>query len=161
MTVDAPTSSRDPHPPAEAHGAGFWIGFVIGGAVVAYGVRGVLTAPAGIRPAALARWVIGADLLHDFLLVPVAIVVGALVLRITPAILRAPVRFGLVASGVVALIGWAPWRRYGATLVPDNHTVQPLDYTTAILTALAVIWGLAVIWALVSTFRRARSRVSD
>ena len=40
--------------------------------------------------------------------------------------------------------------------VPDNATVQPLDYTTAILTVWAIVWGLVAIWiAIRAAVRRA------
>jgi hypothetical protein len=155
-TVDPSPAADGADASPDRHGAGFWIGFVIGGAIVAYGIRGVLTAPGGLRLADLARWVIGADLVHDFVLVPVAIGIGAVAVRLSPAALRPPLRFGLVASGVVVLLGWAPWRGYGAALVPDNPTVQPLDYTSAILTVLAVIWLGAAGWALARARSRAR-----
>jgi len=154
-------SGRGPTPPptdaSDDHGATFWIGVLIGGAILAYGIRGVVTAPDGLRTADLARWVIGADLAHDLVLLPVAIGLGALALRVTPRPIRAPVRFGLVATGVVALVGWAPWRGYGAAIVPDNRTVQPLDYTSAILTVLAVVWGIVLVWALGAVVRRGAS----
>ena len=106
----------------ERPGAIFWIGLAIGGAVMAFGVRGVIMDSRATHPTELARWVIGADLLHDFLLAPLVIAGGWIAVRVVPRAWRVPVQAGLVASGVVALVGWAAWRGYGHATVPDNAT---------------------------------------
>jgi len=137
-------------------GAIFWIGLVIGGAVMAFGVRGVIMDSRATHPTELARWVIGADVLHDFLFAPLVVASAWIVVRVVPRAWRVPVQAGLAASGVVALVGWAAWRGYGHATVPDNATVQPLDYTTAILTVWAIVWGLVAIWiAIRAAVRRA------
>ena len=94
----------------------------------------------------VARWVIGADLIHDFILAPVVIGIGWGVNRLVSLRWRPPIQAGLFATGVTLLIAWPGWRGYGRHLVPDNTSVQPLDYTTAILTVLAVIWITVAIW---------------
>jgi hypothetical protein len=38
---------------------------------------------------------------------------------------------------------------------PDNHSVQPLNYATAVLTVVAVVWLLCGAWFLVD-LRRSR-----
>lgn len=37
-------------------------------------------------------------------------------------------------------------RGYGRDRVPDNLSVQPLDYTAAVLTVLAVVWAVVAVW---------------
>ena len=148
----SPPAARE-LPDTPHHGPVFWCALAIGGGIMAFGVRGVLEQSQATQPAALARWVIGADLVHDLLLAPVAILIGWAVLRVTPRRWRAPVRFGLVTTGITALVGWAPLRGYGRAVVPDNPTVQPLDYTTALLTVFALIWGGVAVWILVRTWR--------
>ena len=140
----------------ERPGAVFWIGLAIGGAVMAFGVRGALMDSRATHPTELVRWVIGADLVHDLLFAPLVIAGGWLVVRVVPRWWRVPVQAGLVASGVAALVGWAAWRGYGRATVPDNLTVQPLDYTTAILTVWAIVWSVVAIWiAIRAAVRRA------
>jgi hypothetical protein len=151
--VSDPTSTEEERP-----GATFWLALVIGGAVMAFGVRGVLMNHRATNPTELVRWVIGADLLHDFLFAPVVIALGWLVVRVVPRSWRVPVQAGLVASGVAALVGWSAWRGYGRATVPDNTTVQPLDYTTAILTVWAIVWGLVAIWTAIAAVGRHRAR---
>ncbi len=134
-----------PTPPTERAGVTFWIAFVIGAGVMAYGIRGLVT-DLEDSSVEVAKWVIGADLLHDLVLAPIAVAVGWTINRIVPSRWRAPLQAGLAATGVTLLLGWPGWRGYGRHLVPDNPSVQPLDYTTAILTVLAVIWTAALIW---------------
>ncbi len=139
------TEADAPAAPAERAGASFWIAFAIGGAVMAFGIRGAVMNLKDSAPD-VAKWVIGADLVHDLILAPIAVAVGWTINRIVPARWRAPVQAGLMATGVTLLLGWPGWRGYGRHLVPDNPSVQPLDYTTAILTVLAIIWGAVVVW---------------
>ena len=63
-------------------------------------------------------------------------------------------RAGLFASFVVVLVGWAPLRGYGRDQVPDNPTVGPLDYASAIATVLVVVWLLVAAWIAASWLRR-------
>jgi hypothetical protein len=70
---------------------------------------------------------------------------------------RRPVRAGLFATFVVVLVGWAPLRGYGRDRVPDNPTVDPLDYATAIPTVLTVVWLFTLGWIAVAV-RRGRVR---
>jgi len=142
---------------AEHRGPTFWIALVIGVGVMTYGVWGVFANSRATDPAALARWVIGADLVHDFVLAPIAIGIGWLAGRVAPRAWRGPLQTGLFATGVVLIVGWAPWRGYGRSIVPDNPSVQPLDYSTAIATVLAVIW-VGVALAIVVGHRAARAR---
>ena len=64
-----------------------------------------------------------------------------------PAACSAPVRAGLFASIVVILVGWAALRGYGRDQVPDNPTVDPLNYGTAVLTVLLTVWAAVALWA--------------
>jgi hypothetical protein len=140
----------------ERPGATFWVGLLIGGALMGFGVRGALMDSRATHPTELARWVIGADLLHDLLFAPIVIALGWIVVRLVPRSWRVPVQAGLVASGVAALVGWAAWRGYGHATAPGNATVQPLDYTTAILTVWAITWALVAAWIVIRAVGRRR-----
>ena len=139
--MTAPTETDRDRP-----GVAFWVGLVIGGAVMAFGIRGVFMNSRATDPIVLAEWVIGADLVHDLLVAPIAIAVGWAVSRMVPLVAKVPVQLGLVATGVVLVVGWAPLRGYGRATVPDNPSVQPLDYTSATLTVLAVVWIAVAAW---------------
>lgn len=138
------------------HGPSFWIATVVGGAIMVYGVHGLVAQAGTDSASAVGRWIVGADVLHDALLAPVAIAIGWLAGRLVPGPARVPLQAALLATGVVLLVAWAPLRGYGRAVVPDNPSVQPLDYTSAVATVLALVWGIASVWVGLR-IRRARS----
>ena len=140
----------------EGHGPGFWVGLVIGGAVMTFGVVGLLDNANAVNPFAFATWFVGADLAHDLLLAPLVCLVGALLVRAVRMPWRVPVQGGLVASAIVLAVAWAPLRGYGRTAVPDNPTVLPLDYSTAVLTVLAAVWAAVATWLALTAWARRR-----
>jgi hypothetical protein len=125
-----------------------------------FGVRGVLMHAEGTEPLQFTKWFIGADLLHDFVLAPLVCLAAAAVARVLPARVRAPVGSGLIASAFVLAVGWAPLRGYGRATVPDNPTVQPLNYATGVATVLAVVWAVVGVWLVVS-WTQGRRRVTS
>ncbi|MBK5287235.1 MAG: hypothetical protein JJE46_02090 [Acidimicrobiia bacterium] len=138
-------------------GPGFWIGLIVGGAVMAFGVRGVFMDSRGTRPVALAGWIVGADLVHDLVIAPIAVAVGWTIGRLVPRGWRTPITTGLVATGVVLVVAWPALRGYGRAVVPDNPSVQPLAYGTAVAWVLGAVWIGVAIW-LVIRWWGARSR---
>ncbi len=149
----------DPSDAPREHGPAFWIAFVVGSGIMAFGVRGMLTNAAAADPATVFGWIVGGDLLHDFFLVPLVLITGAVLVRIVPEPWRTPVRAGLISSALLVAIAWPALRGYGRVRVPDNHSVQPLDYGTAVFTVLAVVWlGVACCWCCVRFVRRSGRR---
>ena len=135
------------------HGCGFWIAAAAGISVAGYGIVGYLAKyPDLTRRLALARWIVGIDLVHDLLVAPLVVVVGAVVRKLVPPRALGPTQFALMASAIVLLIAWRPLHRSGA--YKHNPTVQPLDYATATLTVMAVIWTIAAAWFLLRVVRR-------
>lgn len=148
-----------PEPAAsERTGVTFWIALIMGGAVMAFGIRGVITEFGREQSTNLATWVIGADLLHDLLIAPIAILVGWSVVRLAPRRWRAPLNAGLLATGIVLGIAWPALRGYGRAIVPDNPSVQPLDYSTAVAWVLGVVWVAVAIWLVVGSVRTSGAR---
>ena len=140
------------------HGPAFWIAFVVGSGIMAFGVRGILTNASASDPATVFGWIVGGDLLHDFFLVPLVLIAGAVVARIVPEPWRTPVRAGLISSALVVAIAWPALRGYGRARVPDNTSVQPLEYDTAVLTVLGAVWLVVACWCCVRFGRRAGRR---
>jgi hypothetical protein len=137
------------------HGWGYWAALVVGALFLAYGMRDFLDAyPDGARRLDLARWLVGSALVHDVLLVPAVLIVGLIIARVVPPVARAPVQFGAIASGVIVLVAWHPL--HGSARSRGNPTVQPLDYRTATLSAMAVVWVIVLIWGMARA-RRGRS----
>jgi hypothetical protein len=134
----------------------FWTGVTIGGAVCGYGLHGLIPALHGITSRQFLQWYVGADVAHDLVVAPAACLVGVLVVRVTGPVARAPVRAALFATAIVVAVAWAPLRGYGRAAVPDNPSVAPLDYSTAVPTAVAVVWAIAAAWLLAAEIRRRR-----
>ncbi len=145
-------------PRAAEPGRGFWVALVVGTAIMAFGVRGAVMNAAGSHPVAMLIGIVGGDLLHDFLVVPVVLLVGAVVARIVPEPWRSPARAGLFLSALLVAIAWPALRGYGRARVPDNHSVQPLDYASAVLIVLAIVWIGVACWSCLRLRNRRETR---
>ncbi len=145
-------------PVTESHGAGFWIAAVVGIGIMGFGAKGLLDAAPATRPNEVLVGGLGLDVLHDALLAPLVCAIGLVLTRVLPRWLRAPVRAGLLASGTAIIVGWAALRGYGRDAVPDNPTVDPLHYGTAVLTVLGAVWVAVAIWAVLSWYRSRPAR---
>jgi hypothetical protein len=152
--VSSPESREgSAEPPVETGGASFWVTALIGAGIMVFGVRGLLGAAPATRPGEVAFSLVGLDLLHDAIVAPLVCVVGLLLTRWLPRWARSPIRAGLFASAVTVLVGWAALRGYGRAAVPDNPTVDPLDYASAVLTVIALVWGAVAVWVAVAWYR--------
>ncbi|MGH9290107.1 MAG: hypothetical protein ACRD0V_17735, partial [Acidimicrobiales bacterium] len=105
---------------------GLLIGLALGSPVTVYGLRGAIVDAADTHPLELMRWVIGAALVHDLMVVPAVVATALLVRRFVPRRAWPPVRAGLAATGILALVGWPFVRGYGAD--PTNQSLLPRDY---------------------------------
>ncbi len=136
-------------------GAPFWIGLVLGWAVILYGVRGALNDARSVMPFDWAVWIVGANLVHDLVLVPLICGVGVVLAHLVRGRWRAPLQAGIIASGITIAIAWIPLRGYGKR--PGNPSALPLNYTTGTRTVLAMVWGVVAIWIVLSRLRDRRS----
>jgi hypothetical protein len=143
---------------APRFGRPFWIALPVGAAVMAFGAIGLVTDLGLSGSADVARWLVGADLANDLVLAPLACLIGAAVAHLLPRWCRAPVQAALLTTGVLLIVAFPAVRGFGRDEVPDNETVQPLDYTTATLTVLAVVWAVAAVWALTALMTSDRRR---
>jgi hypothetical protein len=131
---------------AQSYGRTFWIAVAIGAAVMAYGAVGLVSDAGFGASTNVVAWLAGADVANDVVLAPLACLVGAAVARVLPRWCRAPVQAALLTTGVLLIVVFPALRGYGRDTVPDNLSVDPLDYTTSTLTALAVVWAAAGAW---------------
>jgi len=140
------------------YGARFWIALALGGAVIAFGVAGLI-GDLGVRAAAdVAVWLGAANVADDLLLLPFACVAGAVLARLLPEPWRAPVRAALVTTAVVVIVALPALRGFGRDQVPDNPSVDPLNYATATVTVLAAVWAAAAAWLIARLVTSARGR---
>ena len=117
---------------------GLIVGLVLGLPVVAYGVRGALVDADDTHPAELARWIVGAALVNDLVVVPAVIALGWVARRATPPWAWPPVRTGLTVTGVLGLVAWPFVRGYGRD--PTTPSLLARDYGAGLAAAVAVVW---------------------
>ena len=135
-------------------GPAFLVGCVVGGALMTYGVWGVLHELGPGNPFKLATWVVGLDLVHDLLLAPALVVLGLALGRVLPPRWRGPVRAAAATTGLVLLFSvplLTGWGRH-----PDNSSTLPLDYGRSVVVVTVVIW-LTALAVVAMRARRARS----
>jgi len=149
-----PAGSDASPPPG---GPAFWTGLAVGGTVVAFGIVGLVSTTDLANGLDVGVWVVGADLVHDLVLAPIAVVVSIVLARLVPLPWRAPVRAGLATSAVLVIVAVPPLLGTARDTVPSNHTVQPLDYPSALLTVLGIVWAAAGLWLLAIALRRRRA----
>jgi hypothetical protein len=130
---------------------GLVIGLAVGIPVMAYGVRGVLVDAADTNPGELARWIVGAAVVHDLVLIPLVAVAAWGLGRLVPGRWWGPVRAGLVVTGALCLVA-APFLA-GFGRDPGNPSLLPRDYAAGLVTAVAVVWLAVAAWLAAVTRR--------
>lgn len=130
----------------------FWAGAALGWLVIAYAVRGALVHRIDTRPAELARFVVGGALVHDLLIVPVALAAGALINRAVRGRWRAPVQAGAIIIATLSLFAYPELRGFGRRL--GNPTSLPHRYGPN----LAVVAGLVIVALAIGTGWRVMRR---
>ena len=133
--------------PDEPLGRWFWVGLVIGGAIIAYGIRGAYSEPSVLAPPLLLNYVIRSLLAHDVVVAPVVTIGGLVLARFLPSWLRGPVRGGIAISAIVVLFSYPLLKGFGRR--PGNSSTLPLDYGRNVVIVLAIIWVSAAVMAAV------------
>jgi hypothetical protein len=105
-----------------------------------------------------AIWLAGGIVLHDFVLVPLTLLLGVVLVRLLPANRRALVAGGLVVLGTVTLMAVPVLGGWGANA--DNPTILDRDYTTGWSVVAAVILVVVLVSMLLArkTWRGGRPR---
>ena len=136
----------------------FWASAVLGWAVIAYGVRGLLHHHVDTRPANLAKFFVGGALAHDLLFAPVVLVVGVVLARAAPRPARRWLQAGLLVSGCLVLFSYPLVRDYASVI--HNPSSLPHNYTANLAVTLAAVWAAVIAGGLVTAVlhRRASQR---
>ena len=145
-------------PPARGGPSGlvFWASAAIGVAMIGFGVAGVLRDQDATVPRNLALWLFGAGIVHDAVVLPLAVLLGWATGRVLPRYAWTPVRLGLAWSALVSIVFWPAVRGWGVR--EGNPSLFPLDYARNLTVTLVATW-LVVGLAIVLNRRRGRRAV--
>ncbi len=127
----------------------------LGSAVMVYALWQLATGGVVTSPAVSGMWVIGAALTHDLGLAPIVAVVGLLLTRLAPPVVRPVLAGGLLVTGCLLLIAIPPLLDRGGG---GNPTTTPLDYPRGILVSVAVVAVATASLAAVTAVRAARKQ---
>lgn len=119
-------------------GISFWLGLLMGWAVIAYAIAGIIREKEGTNPPGLLRWVVTLAVAHDLLLAPLVAIVGGLLAWVLPRRARGPVLAAFALSATLTLFAWPNVRGYGRRAL--NNSTLPWDYGRNLLEIVAVIW---------------------
>lgn len=131
----------DTSAPSDRFGPLFWASLAIGWAGIGFGAWSAWSHMGPSARASFALFVVGAALVHDVVVAPLAIVVGTVVARRTPRLARAAIGGALVVSGMITLAMWPVIRRYGE--IADNPSFLPNPAGVALLFIVAGVWAVA------------------
>lgn len=168
MTTDVPPSAAtagrvpedpyasDPDRPLASAARPWWRWlFVIPGlAAVGWGAAGLLRSSAEVPLGSWLVWFVGSVLVHDLVIAPLVVVIGALLARLLPRDARGPLVAGLVVSGPLVLIGGLFALNPGG--VPEPGFL-PLPYGRNLVLLVGAVLTVAAVWAVART-RRAGHR---
>lgn len=116
---------------------------VVGLLAMGYGLWGAL-GDDEVAYTGVGLFMAGGLVLHDWLLMPAAILVGVLAGRLLPAWARPPAYLGLFASAVLAFVALPFALGYGR--LPDNPSATVRDYWLGLAVTLAVVWLAVGAW---------------
>lgn len=135
---------------------GLLVGLALGLPVIGYGIAGAVADANLTHPPELARWIVGAAVATDLVLVPLIGLAGGAARRVTPHPAWRAVRVGLVVTGALLLVGYPIVRGDGRD--PGNPSLLPRDYAAGLAAAIAVVWLAVAAGLTVAALRRGRSR---
>jgi hypothetical protein len=130
-----------------------WFLGLLGLAALGYGGYGLL-AHDGPDLFGVVRLLVTVLVVHDFVVLPVILGIGALVARFAPVWARRPVVAALVVSAAVTVVA-LPFV-IGKGRIADNPSAFPQRYGLHLLFVLAVVWATAAVWSAVNLRRTPR-----
>ena len=144
---------EEPRDRDEPHGWVFWCAFVVGWALIAFGVWTVLDRAGSTHPLGFGAWLVGLTLAHDLILAPAISAVAVLLVPRLPPRLRSVVLVAAIVSSVLVLLSLPPLLGDPA----DNESLLPRNYVAGLALAIAVTWTVAGVWFLAARSRGRRS----
>jgi len=125
---------------------GLAVGLVLGLPLMLFGIRSAVLEARDTHPLELTRWLVGAAVAHDLVLLPLVAALAWALRRMVPAPAWPAVRGGAIVTGTLALVAWPYARGYGAS--PGNPSLLPRDYVLGpLLVGAAIVVVTAVVAA--------------
>lgn len=118
-------------------GPAWWIGLIVGGGVLTFGVIGLMTNSAQTSPANMVKWVVGGLIAHDAIVAPAVVIASFLLARLLPAAIRGGIQATLAVCAVLVLMSYPVLNAAGRD--PNNPSLLPLDYPRNLAIVLAII----------------------
>lgn len=122
---------------------------------IAYGILGVLGSTSTRSLISAGEWFVGSWLLHDVLIAPVVIIIGALLTRLVPGWIRPYLQSGLIVTAALVVVALPMLS--GRGYQPKNPSALPLDYGRGVLLAITVTWAVVALVAAGSWIVRRRA----
>ena len=123
-------------------------------------VRGgwmLLTNSTGDQLVSAGAWLLGGVVAHDFVIAPVTIAVGWLLIRLVPAWSRGAVAAGAIVLGTLTIVALPMLRGWGRQ--PDMPSLLPRDYWAGWLAVAGLVAISVLALSLITRARERRSRV--
>jgi hypothetical protein len=159
MTEDTVTTGAPVTPPAVTARDRVlrWSLGVLGVPAIGYGILRILDQSRYTHPSKLILWLIGALLVHDAIIAPVVICIGAVLTRLVPGRARAYLQGALIAAGLVSVVAAVEIYRQGKTASPALALLRQ-HYLANLLILLALIAAVSAAGYAVSVQRCRRTK---
>lgn len=125
---------------------------------IGYGVFRLVQGWSVSNPPYLLRWLVAAVVLHDGLLAPLTLLVGAVLARVVAPRARRWVQGALLCGGIVTLLSWPLLHRQGSQPAAKVLLVQDYGRNLAILLGVVAASALAGYLVEVARDRAAKVR---
>lgn len=114
----------------------------IGLATMGYGVFGFLVNSQQTRPTDWVKWFVGALVAHDFVLAPIVVALGFVLVRLVPGRYRSLLQGALIVSAMVVITAFPFAGRFGST---SHESQLPNDYVAGIAIVVGFTWAVTLV----------------
>ncbi len=150
--------SAKPRVVAVTYGVRFWIGVLLGWAMIAFGIHSALRTYHDANPVYSVVTLVVFALVQDLIVAPAVIIIG---LGLRRVVRSSPVTATAVGVALISVIvtafSWPEIRRYGRDPALSS-SLQTLNYATGLLIVLGVVWAVALVVVILRLVLRRRAR---
>ncbi len=114
----------------------------VGVLVICYGALRLLQDSKDTKPFEVAKWLVGAVVIHDGILAPITVGIGWLITRYVPGRARAYVQSALATAAMVSVVAWPLIHRRGKS--EPGTTLERQNYGVNLAIVLGIIAAAAI-----------------